>query len=154
MEICPRCIPYHHYSSSTDRDEHLYNELGGRSTAHDQRTMFEEVQAYVKLNNITTTLNNINSETCFIAFDIDTLAIRFSAGCVGFFLVSCEVVNVGSCYLVQKKIMEAKGSMSRETLRMHRSLTWVLLAQVSPKLCLYVFLYFYLLSCHSVSLSP
>lgn len=75
-------------------------------------------------------MKNIHPDTPIIAYDWETPMVIFSMTVIGLFLLATGGFNVWSNYKVHKKINESKSSMSKETYRMQKSLTFILLAQV------------------------
>ena len=73
---------------------------------------------------------DITPQTPLVAFNLDEWNVN-----VGIVLIALFLVGIGICIgalngAVQKKIKESKSSMSKESYRMQKSLTVILLAQV------------------------
>lgn len=73
---------------------------------------------------------NIHPDTPIIAYDVERPIVLFGMGIIGVFLLGTGTFNVWSNYKVHRKINESKSSMSKESYRMQKSLTVILLAQV------------------------
>lgn len=75
-------------------------------------------------------MKNIYPDTPLVAYDLDKPIVLFGTGFLGFFLLATGGFNVWSNYAVHKKLGQNKSSMSKETYKMQKSLTAILLAQV------------------------
>jgi hypothetical protein len=75
-------------------------------------------------------LGHINANSPIIAFDVRGIILIVEGAMVGTFLFGMQALNWAFSFAVYAKIQKAKASMSRETYRMQKSLTYVLVLQV------------------------
>ena len=89
---------------------------------------------YAKAHKLERYLKETYPEMPLIAFDVDNPLIIYLSILVALYLFGTEVMNVLLSWAVQRRLNRAKTSMSRETFKMQRNLTIMLLFQVSASL--------------------
>lgn len=92
---------------------------------------YPELVKYAKRHHYEEYLMGTFSEMALIAYDLDNPSLFYLVIMVVLALFATEALNVGLSWAVQKRLKEARSSMSPETFKMQRNLTIMLIFQVS-----------------------